>query len=66
MKNELINVNIENREGKAVVSSRVIAKELNKQHKNVKRDIKNIVKEIGSDLSVSNIYYKELKECCVC
>ena len=62
MKNELINVNIENREGKAVVSSRVIAKELNKQHKNVKRDIKNIVKEIGSDLSVSNIIESEYKD----
>ena len=43
MKNELINVNIENREGKVVVSSRVVAKELSKEHNKVMRDIRNIL-----------------------
>lgn len=54
MKNELINVNIENREGKAVVSSRVVANGLNKKHFHVIRDLENILGEINPNLDLSN------------
>ncbi len=43
MKNELINVQIDTKDGVNVVSSRVIAKELGKQHYHVTRDIENII-----------------------
>lgn len=45
-----------------VVSSRTIAEELGKQHKNIIRDLENIFKEeIGSDLSTS-IFESEYKD----
>lgn len=49
---ELMNINIENKDGILVVSSRIIAKQLNKKHKNILRLIDSL--EIGSDLSQSN------------
>lgn len=51
MENNLINVQIEERDGLGlVVSSRVIAQGLGKQHKNVLRDLDSIVSE-SSNLS---------------
>ena len=43
---ELINVQIETKEGINVVSSRVIAKELEKEHRNILRDLDKIMKEL--------------------
>ena len=42
-KNKLIKIEIEEKDGKLVVSSRTIAKELEKRHDNVLRDIENIL-----------------------
>lgn len=54
MKNELINVNIENREGKTVVSSRLVAEGLHKRHDHIIRDLENILKEMNPDLGATN------------
>ena len=62
--NELINVQINTKDGINVVSSRVIAKGLGKEHKNVKRDLEKILKEIGSNLSVPQIIKSEYKDNC--
>ena len=45
-------INIENRDGILVVSSRTIAKQLNKKHKNILQQIDSL--EIGLDFSQSN------------
>lgn len=44
-KNKLIKIEIEEKDGKLVVSSRVIARELGKRHDAVLRDIENILKK---------------------
>ena len=49
-----MDVQIFNHNNINVVSSRIIADQLEKEHKNVVRDIEKIQKEIGSDLSVLN------------
>ena len=54
MENELINVNIENREGKTVVSSRLVAEGLHKRHDHIIRDLENILKEMNPDLGATN------------
>lgn len=61
---KLINVQIETKDGLNVVSSRVIAEQLGKEHKNVKRDLEKILKEVGSDLSAPKIIESEYKDIC--
>ena len=54
--NELINVQIETKDGINVVSSRVIAKELGKEHSKVKRTLKTLLEQtpdVASDIFIS-------------
>ena len=54
--NNLINVQIKNKDGINVVSSRVIAKELGKEHSKVKRTIKTLLEQtpnVASDIFIS-------------
>ena len=48
-------INLENKEGQLLVSSREVAKNFEKEHKNVTRDIEGL---ISSDLSVSQMMIK--------
>lgn len=49
-KNKLIKIEIEEKNGKLVVSSRTIAKELGKRHADVIRDLENILNSENADL----------------
>lgn len=58
MENE---IKLLNQDGKVVVSSRVVAQDFGKQHKNVIRDIENLLEVDGSILShqmfIQSTYY---------
>jgi hypothetical protein len=45
--NEIMNLGIENKDGILVVSSRIIANGLGKEHRNVVRDLENILKTMA-------------------
>ena len=50
--NEIKEYGLENKNGIVVLSSRILAKKINKLHKNILRDLDNIInKSTSSDLS---------------
>ena len=59
--NEIMNLGIENKDGTLVVSSRIVAEGLGKQHNNVIRDLENIIGNSENSELISLIipsYYK--------
>lgn len=50
-------INVQNNNGELLVSSREVSKNFNKEHKNVKRNIRKL---IGSNLSVSVMFFENM------
>ena len=51
-------INIENKDGVAVVSSRVIAYDFDKQHKHVLESIDNLIKAMGGAEKLADLYFE--------
>lgn len=54
----LVKVNEVNKEEILTVTSREVAEDFEREHKNVKRDIEKLISEIGSNMSTSRVWNK--------